>query len=214
MTYKRSWIEGIASKVYTRAFEDEGEKRFRLAGRFAGGDILDIGCALNPNPYLRGNVIGFDLLEPRQVLPTNYHAFVRGDVSELDDTFASASFDSVVSLEIIEHLPDHCRFMDSVARLVRPGGNLIIATPNPFFLITMIANSFFPRGLSASATHNGVAVRGSTFGPYYTHIHLHVPRILNLIASDRGLCVRKILASTGWNVPFLAASLMYVYEKQ
>jgi 2-polyprenyl-3-methyl-5-hydroxy-6-metoxy-1,4-benzoquinol methylase len=39
-------------------------------------------------------------------------------------------YDAVVSLETIEHLPDPRLFLDRAARLLAPGGLLIVSTPN------------------------------------------------------------------------------------
>lgn len=39
-------------------------------------------------------------------------------------------FDTVVSFETIEHLPDAARFVTECARVLRPGGQLILSTPN------------------------------------------------------------------------------------
>lgn len=41
-----------------------------------------------------------------------------------------AAFDAVVSLQVIEHVPDPSAFLAACARALRPGGELIIATPN------------------------------------------------------------------------------------
>lgn len=40
------------------------------------------------------------------------------------------SYDVVVSIEVIEHLENHFRFMDELIRVTRPGGIIIITTPN------------------------------------------------------------------------------------
>lgn len=42
----------------------------------------------------------------------------------------AATADVVVSLQVIEHLPDVDRFLAEARRILRPGGELIVATPN------------------------------------------------------------------------------------
>ncbi|HEX8474149.1 MAG TPA: class I SAM-dependent methyltransferase [Pyrinomonadaceae bacterium] len=43
---------------------------------------------------------------------------------------ADASFDTVVSCETIEHVPDPRRALHELARVLRPGGRLFLTTPN------------------------------------------------------------------------------------
>ncbi len=45
-----------------------------------------------------------------------------------------ATLDAFVSFETIEHLPDPERFVDEIARVLKPGGVLILSTPNDWGL--------------------------------------------------------------------------------
>lgn len=47
-----------------------------------------------------------------------------------DAKFPDARFDFVVSLEVLEHLPDPARHLVELARITRPGGLLLLTTPN------------------------------------------------------------------------------------
>lgn len=53
---------------------------------------------------------------------------VRADLQRLG--VASASVDAVVSLQVIEHLHDQPGFLEECHRVLRPGGTLIVSTPN------------------------------------------------------------------------------------
>lgn len=48
----------------------------------------------------------------------------------------SITFDAVLLLEVVEHvtLDDFDRFMDEVLRVLRPGGKLVVSTPNADFI--------------------------------------------------------------------------------
>jgi SAM-dependent methyltransferase len=60
---------------------------------------------------------------------------------------AAASVDVVVSLQTVEHLWDQPRFVAECARVLRPGGRLVLATPNR--LTFPPGNLFHTRELSA-----------------------------------------------------------------
>jgi ubiquinone/menaquinone biosynthesis C-methylase UbiE len=55
-------------------------------------------------------------------------ALIQGDAQNLP--FADHSFDLVVSCETIEHLPDVQSAVRSMCRVTRPGGKLLLTTPN------------------------------------------------------------------------------------
>jgi len=44
--------------------------------------------------------------------------------------FPDASFDCVVTIEVVEHIENHFRFMREVMRVAKPGATIIITTPN------------------------------------------------------------------------------------
>ena len=44
--------------------------------------------------------------------------------------YPDASFDAVVSLEVIEHVEDQFRFLRELARVARPGALVVVTTPN------------------------------------------------------------------------------------
>jgi ubiquinone/menaquinone biosynthesis C-methylase UbiE len=53
---------------------------------------------------------------------------VQGDAQKLP--FASGSFDMVISCETIEHLPNVQAGLREMHRVTRPGGRLLLTTPN------------------------------------------------------------------------------------
>lgn len=107
------------------------ERRQRLMARLAGdGAILDVGFAQMPNAHLRGtSVVGLDRAPPAPAPP--YTETVAGDAARLDEAMGSRRFDAVVAGEVIEHMEDPYRFLRGCGALLRPGGRLVLSTPNP-----------------------------------------------------------------------------------
>jgi ubiquinone/menaquinone biosynthesis C-methylase UbiE len=90
--------------------------------------VLDCGCGTGHNlSWLcsYGRAVGFDLSrggvdQARQA----GRAVVRADFSQIP--FPSASFDLAVSFDVFQCLPDEERAIVEMARVVRPGGALVI----------------------------------------------------------------------------------------
>jgi len=58
---------------------------------------------------------------------------VKGDVHKTDGRtlpFADAAFDRVVVVDMLEHAPDEAGFASELARIVKPGGGLVVNTPH------------------------------------------------------------------------------------
>lgn len=100
--------------------------------------ILDLGCGNGDigDLALRSHwpVIGLDLL------PSEVHAAVArdayagatvGDGTSLP--FPDRSFGAVVSICVMEHIPDDRDVVAEVARVLRPGGRFVFSTPSEHF---------------------------------------------------------------------------------
>ena len=102
-------------------------------------EVLDVGCGTGVNAEeirARGHrVVGMDLS------PTAVGAFhgggFRGVVADASVglPFASDRFDLVFASEIIEHLVDGAAFLGELLRVLKPGGTLLLSTPNSAFWV-------------------------------------------------------------------------------
>ncbi len=110
------------------------EQRVGLGGR----RVLDVGCGgglLAEGMVRRGaRVTGIDLA-PAAIEVARLHAIESG--LHVDYRLASAeelagaepgTFDLVTCLELLEHVPDPAALVAALARLVRPGGDVVCAT--------------------------------------------------------------------------------------
>jgi SAM-dependent methyltransferase len=106
-----------------------------------GQRLLDAGCGryLKFSKELSGTaqVVGIDL-EPALETDNQSAPFgVRGDLGRLP--FVSEHFDMVISRSVVEHLDDPAQVFREFCRVVRPGGKIVIITPNKYDYVSLIA---------------------------------------------------------------------------
>lgn len=120
----------------------EHRSRYRFAAQFVSGRpgmvVLDVasgaGFGLDMLRQAGACPIGVDydgaaLQEVRQAKPAS--RLVRGDAMRLP--LGTDSIDMVVSFETIEHVQDAAALVDEVRRVLKPGGSLVVSTPNRAF---------------------------------------------------------------------------------
>lgn len=93
------------------------------------GLVLDIGCGdrwLEPLVRQRGHYLGLDSLETGAAL-YGARPSLFGDASRLP--VADASIDTVVLLEVLEHLESPRQALEEIARVLKPGGRLLLSMP-------------------------------------------------------------------------------------
>jgi len=91
---------------------------------FVNGYTLDIGCGMKPYSHLLAPLcseyIGIDR-------PGANKADVHADALYLP--FSDESFDSVVSFQVMEHVPEPLHFLTEMKRVMKCNGHAIITTP-------------------------------------------------------------------------------------
>jgi len=126
------------------------------------------------NWFLGAEFVGLDLDE--QLLDsacerTTHAGFVRGSAEEIP--LADATFDLLITLHMVEHLPQPLRFIAEARRVLRPGGLLIVATPNPVGI--------------------GAKVMGKRWSGWKdeSHVALNPPHYWRTLISSHGFTVLK-----------------------
>lgn len=126
-----------AERVSREASDNYVFQRSRLAyveaSRLVAGKVLEIGTGTGYGAEIIApateNFTTIDKCRSEElgILPANV-TFVEAKVPPLP--FADASFDYVVSFQVIEHIRNDKAFVDEVYRVLKPGGKFIVSTPN------------------------------------------------------------------------------------
>jgi len=116
--------------VHLRAYDE-------AVAHAAGRDVLDVGCNTGYGtvrflPVAR-RVVGVDVSvraieAARRRAPSGQPDFILSSGFALP--FPDDSFDLVSSFQVLEHVPDPIAYLRETARVTRPGGEVILATPN------------------------------------------------------------------------------------
>jgi 2-polyprenyl-3-methyl-5-hydroxy-6-metoxy-1,4-benzoquinol methylase len=98
------------------------------------GSLLDVGCgdgAFIAAMAKRGwQVAGIDF-DPAAVAAAHDAHGLDVRVATVESILATgARFDVVTASHVLEHVPDPCEFLDQCRRLLRPGGRVVLKTPN------------------------------------------------------------------------------------
>ncbi|MFI5831953.1 class I SAM-dependent methyltransferase [Streptomyces sp. NPDC051578] len=138
-----------------------------LLGDVNGRDVLDAGCG--PGLYLselaarRARVVGIDQSTDMVRLASarlGPHAEVRQHDLTQPLTWADdASFDIVLLVLVLHYLPDRIRTLRELARVLRPGGQLIISTSHPTADWLASGGSYFTCGSIEEIWTNGMTHR-------------------------------------------------------
>ena len=105
--------------------------RLQQAAPFLNSPLLDIGCgnfaALNAAPK---EYVGIDL--SKEMMPGSSDRQIQALLAAAFSLpFANETFQTVLMMAVIEHLEDPEACLQEVARVLRPGGQVVLTTPTP-----------------------------------------------------------------------------------
>ncbi|RYY59543.1 MAG: class I SAM-dependent methyltransferase [Chitinophagaceae bacterium] len=137
MSVERVEVEALGSP-----WKEEHLSRYSfIRDRVRGKVVLDIACGTGFGSQLllengASHVFAADVAEEAitmcssrlgQLGRSNWTCHYQdGTAMDYEDN----KFDMVVSFETIEHIPDYKKFLSEICRVLKPGGHLVISTPN------------------------------------------------------------------------------------
>ncbi|NQS90069.1 methyltransferase domain-containing protein [Patescibacteria group bacterium] len=146
--YTRLEFEQLVAQLLNQARNDS---RILTALKMVEGKkVLDLGCHIGIFSNILAenakDVVAIDSLqeEIEKARIFNQRAeidYKYGDIFEMN--LADNEFDSIVFLEVLEHVSEPERFLKEFLRILKPGGSLIISTPNALSYINILYNLFF-----------------------------------------------------------------------
>jgi ubiquinone/menaquinone biosynthesis C-methylase UbiE len=145
----KSVEERISDEKYSRGTEiDRTSKRYtvELLAAEAPMTVLDIGCGTGMNSArlvsAGHSVFGVDIssVAIEQYRSRGFEGMVCDVSAQLP--FEDERFDAVLASEVVEHLADTETFLSGVFRLLKPGGELVLSTPNSAFWVYRVLGLF------------------------------------------------------------------------
>jgi len=143
-----------------------------------GGRVLDVGCGsgewLGMMRDLGWQVEGIDFDEKAVNVARQTGLNVRCGALE-GQNFPAASFDAVTLNHVIEHVPDPVGTLKECARILKPGGKLVLATPNTASLSHRVFKSDW-RGLEPPRhlhIFSPTAIRGALAHAGFRNVTIH-----------------------------------------
>jgi 2-polyprenyl-3-methyl-5-hydroxy-6-metoxy-1,4-benzoquinol methylase len=156
----------------------------KLAGLsdLKGERMLDVGCGDGSFTIPVGTrfkeVYGIDVqetyLERFREKTSGEDKFHIQNMSASAMKFSAGFFDTIVTIETIEHIPDLLGAAAEFARVIRPGGELLITCPNRLFPFE----------------NHGIRFRGKTFGRF--PLITYIPPLHDRYSLARVFTVRKL----------------------
>ncbi|MFG2334238.1 class I SAM-dependent methyltransferase [Streptomyces sp. NPDC048604] len=171
-----------------------------------GALIVDVGCgdgtaAAVAGPILAGHrIVGVDWSQDalRRARPRMAQV-VRGALDDGGLPLADGCADAVLFSEVVEHLVDPDRALDELRRILRPGGHLMLSTPN--------LAAWYNRGLLLAGVQpvfSEVSLRGVHGRPgseVVGHLRLFTARALRSFLRSAGFQDVRITGAPFHGVP-------------
>ncbi|TAL12093.1 MAG: glycosyltransferase [Nitrospirae bacterium] len=117
------------SPIWLQRYWQRTRHRIILGYMEEDNAILDVGCGSGRVILDLPDAVGLDILQNKlRWLKPRHRLLVRASCDRLP--FPGESFSAVINSEVIEHVPDSPEIWSEMWRVLRPGGILVIGTPD------------------------------------------------------------------------------------
>ncbi|GAB4232622.1 MAG: hypothetical protein Tsb0034_05440 [Ekhidna sp.] len=125
---------------------------YHLARPYIKGNLLELGCGEGRGVELLAplatSYTGIDKIKPViDKLKSRYPNGTFLDAVFPPFPFEDNTFDTIVTFQVIEHIRDDQHFLQEIARVLKPGGQALITTPN--IKMTLSRNPWHEREYTA-----------------------------------------------------------------
>lgn len=186
--------------------DDRHKKVVKIFSRYRFNNILDVGCGDgNFSIVIRDAcqarvVYGIEATEKGvELAQENGVIASRLDIDSDVFPFEDGSFDAIFAGEIIEHLFDPDHLLDEIYRVLRPGGILVLTTPNLASIHNRIALIFgyqpFPMGISSRLNEGRMYEPESEQAQSLDHIRVLTLRSLKKLMKIHNIQIIEITGS-------------------
>jgi 2-polyprenyl-3-methyl-5-hydroxy-6-metoxy-1,4-benzoquinol methylase len=115
-------------------FNDEVWKKVE---RFVGSDILEVGIGIGiftDKLLTKGKVFGVDIVPEFVEAAKRRHGarleYLVADMGKgIPDILAGRTFDTIVCMNVLEHIEDDARTLKNFMAMLKPGGKLVLVVP-------------------------------------------------------------------------------------
>ncbi|MGY1454693.1 class I SAM-dependent methyltransferase [Streptomyces sp. SS8] len=168
--------------------------------------VLDVGCgdgsaaAVAARELAGHRIVGVDWSQGAlRRAASRIPAVVRGELTDGGLPFADGSADAVLFGEVVEHLVDPDAAMEELRRVLRPGGHLLLSTPN---LAAWYNRVLLPAGVQPVFSEVSLRrVHGRPGREVVGHLRLFTARALRGFAAASGFETVRLAGAPFHGVP-------------
>lgn len=187
---------------------DRSRRQAAILARALGttpSTILDIGCgdgtaaATARRTLAHHRLVGVDWSQDALRRASEHLTAVRGELSDPGLPFATGSADAALFSEVIEHLVDPDAALDELHRVLRPGGHLLLSTPNLAAWYNRALLLFGTQPVFSEVSLRGI--HGRPGSQVVGHLRLFTARALRSMLPAAGFRVIRVTGAPYHDVP-------------